>query len=70
MNAAIYEAARAAGCTRAESELLAYYVDVDSLKAAANAAGMSYSSARNNSSRLKRRLGVRHLAAAVQKVRT
>ena len=70
MNAAIYEAARHAGCTRAEAELLAYYVELDSLKAAAKAARMNYGSARNNSVRLKRRLGVQHLAAAIQRIQT
>ena len=53
MNPTVFEAARAAGCTRAEAELLAHYVETDSLKAAASHARMSYSSARVHSKRLK-----------------
>lgn len=68
MNPAVYEGARRAGCTRAEAELLAYYVELSSLKAAAEAAQMNYGSARNNSVKLKRRLGVEHLSAAIRKV--
>ena len=70
MNIAVYESARRAGCTRAEAELLSYYIELSSLKAAAEAAGMSYGSARNNSVRIKRRLGVDHLSAAIRKVTT
>jgi molybdenum-dependent DNA-binding transcriptional regulator ModE len=68
MNVTVYEGARKMGCTRAEAELLAYYVEVDSLKAAAHRAGIGYGSASNLSVRLKRRLKVSHLAAAASLV--
>lgn len=69
MNVTIYEAARKVGATRAEAELLAYYVEHESLKAAADAAGMTYGAASNHMGRLKRRLKVRHMAAVVSRLR-
>lgn len=68
MNGAIFQAARDAGCTRAEAEVLAWYVEVDTLREAAYRIGISEGNAQNHASRAKRRLNAPHLAAAIHRL--
>jgi DNA-binding CsgD family transcriptional regulator len=58
-------AGRAAGLSKAEARFLATYVTCDGMKAAAQALGVAEQTARNTSTNLRRRLGVKHLGAAV-----
>lgn len=68
MNDTLFRAARDAGCTRAESELLAVYVTVDSIKQAAYIVGTAEGSARNHLTRMRQRIGAPHTAAMVAKL--
>lgn len=68
MNAAVFQSARANGCTPREAEVLATYVESDSLKMTARAMGISTQTVKNHLVRVHRRFGVRHTAAVIAKL--
>lgn len=70
MNHATYAAARAAGCTRAEAELLAWYVVTEGMRQAAEKIGVSENTARSQAARIRRRFNVPHLGAALRVIYT
>lgn len=57
--------AREAGCTRAEARVLGYYATTDGLRATARELHLAEQTVRNHSTKIRKRLGVPHLAAAM-----
>lgn len=68
MNVSIYLAARQLGCSPSEAEIVAVLVEADSLKDAAAQLNVNYRSASNRLTRVKRRLGVKNMAAAIARL--
>lgn len=68
MNAAVYEAAIRAGCSRRQSELLATIVESRKLSEAAAKLGMAESTAKNHLVAVRQRLKVHHNAAVIAKI--
>jgi DNA-binding CsgD family transcriptional regulator len=68
VNTAVYNAARRAGCTPREAELLAVYVESPKMAVAAHELGISEHTAKNAMGKIYRKLDVAHAAAAVARV--
>lgn len=68
MNGALYQAARAAGCTDKQATFLAVYVESEKLADTATKLKINPQSARAMSVRILRRLDAPHLAAAVARL--
>lgn len=67
-NLALYQAARKAGCSKREAEVLAVYVESPNLDAAASSLGISPQTAKNHMHAIHRKLGLRHTSAVVARI--
>jgi DNA-binding CsgD family transcriptional regulator len=70
LNTAAYQAARRAGCTAREAEVLATYVESEKMATAAKKIGISEQTAKNAMSHALQRLAAPHAAAAVARLTT
>lgn len=70
MNLAVYEAAKKAGCTKRQAQVLATYVESDKLAVAAYRLGITHHTAEGHLSRVYDRLDVPHAAAAIARLLT
>jgi DNA-binding CsgD family transcriptional regulator len=69
VNEGIFADARRHGCTAAEAEVLAHYVDSEKVSDAAEKIGIAEQTAKNHLNRVRRRLKVAHNAAVIARLR-
>ena len=68
MNAAVFSAARLAGCSTREAEVLATYVVSENARDAARKLGLSEQTVKNHLSAVRQRFGAPHTIAVVVKL--